>query len=377
MPEPHTEDSPIRVLALCTFPEEAAATRFRVGQYVRPLAERGVEINIRPFLSAEQFRSLYAGSGVVSKVAGTARSIAKRAVELASSSKYDLLFVQREAMPFGPGIFERLFQTFGTLPMVLDLDDATYVRYVSPTYGRLGSALKFFSKTDKLIDRSEMVICGNRYIAEYAERRGGQSIIIPTVADTDLFKPIENENETPVIGWIGTHSTFPFLEKLFPTLQQLARKHKFILRIVGSGRKDVSLDGIVVENLEWSISREVSDFQNLDIGLYPITVSESASEDWLAGKSGFKAVQYMAVGVPFVMSPVGVCGEMGDTGKTHFNADGGEDWYNHLDTLLSNRELRIEMGSQGRQYALDHFLLEKHAEVLANALKSVVETGRG
>jgi glycosyltransferase involved in cell wall biosynthesis len=274
-------------------------------------------------------------------------------------------------MIFGPGIFEWLYKTLGGLPMVLDLDDATYVRYVSPTYGRLGSALKLFGKTDKLIDRSEVVICGNRFIADHVEARGKRAIVIPTIVDTQVFKPVDHHNPVPVVGWIGTHSTFPFLEKLFPILSELAWKHRFILRIVGSGRDRVEVDGVEVVNLPWSLEREVEDFQTLDIGLYPIDTAGSLDPAWLAGKSGFKAIQYLSVGVPFVMTPVGVCGEIGEPETTHFNAGTNEDWYNGLDTLLSDAELRGRMGRAGREHSLANYGLEKHAELLAGALRDV------
>ncbi len=360
----------MKVLALSSYPVEAAATRFRLGQYVAPLAKEGIEIDLRPFLSGEQFRSLYNSSGVVGKLAGTAESIAGRIKDLAFASRYDLLFVQREAMPFGPAVFEGLFQTFGRLPMVLDLDDATYVRYVSPTYGRLGSALKFFGKTDRMIDQAAVVVCGNRYIAEYVEARGKRSIVIPTIVDTDVFCPAEKNNEVPVIGWVGTHSTFQFLEPLLPIFTKLAKKHPFRLRIVGSGRKAVETEGVDVEVVDWSLEREVSDFQSLDIGLYPLDTRGSLDPAWLAGKSGFKAIQYLAVGVPFVMSPIGVCGEIGDEGTTHFNAASDEDWYNSLDKLLSDKNLRFAMGEAGRRHSVAEYGLETHATLLADTLKA-------
>ncbi|MDI1242932.1 MAG: glycosyltransferase family 4 protein [bacterium] len=360
----------MKVLALSSYPIEAAATRFRVGQYVGPLAEQGVEIDVRPFLSRKQFRSLYSGSGVVGKVAGTAASIARRTKELASASRYDLLFVQREAMPFGPGMFERLFQSIGRMPMVLDLDDATYVRYVSPTYGKLGSALKFFGKTDKLIDRSAVVICGNRYVAEYVEGRGKRSVVIPTIVDTDVFCPIEKDHKVPVIGWIGTHSTFQFLEPLFPVFTKLRAKHQFRLRIVGSGRHVVEVPGVDVEVVDWSLKREVSDFQSLDIGLYPLDTRGSLDPAWLAGKSGFKAIQYLAVGIPFVMSPIGVCADIGEASTTHFNAASDEDWYNSLDKLLTDKNLRSAMGAAGRAHSVAMYDLEKYAAILADTLRA-------
>jgi glycosyltransferase involved in cell wall biosynthesis len=255
--------------------------------------------------------------------------------------------------------------------MVLDLDDATYVRYVSPTYGKVGSFFKFFGKTDKLIERSDLVVCGNRFIAEYVNSKRRKSVVIPTVVDESIFCPVEKANEVPVIGWIGTHSTFPFLETLFPVLIELARKHRFKLKIVGSGRDRVDVAGVEVENAALDLDREVRDFQELDIGLYPISGGGTLDEQWLLGKSGFKAIQYMAVGVPFVMSPVGVGAEMGADGVTHFNAATPEDWYDRLDRLLTDRNLSREMGKAGRQHAVEHYSLEVQAEKLATALKGV------
>jgi glycosyltransferase involved in cell wall biosynthesis len=196
-------------------------------------------------------------------------------------------------------------------------------------------------------------------------------VVIPTIVDTEVFKPVERSNEVPVIGWIGTHSTFPFLEKLFPALTELARRHRFVLKIVGAGRAQVEVEGVEIVNLPWSLDREVEDFQSLDIGLYPIDTAGSLDAAWLAGKSGFKAIQYLAVGVPFVMTPVGVCAEIGEPGRTHFNASSDEDWYNALETLLSDVESRCAMGRAGRELSLSHYRLDKHAETLAGVLREI------
>lgn len=362
----------MRVLALCSYPIESAATRFRLAQFIEPLQRSGIDFTIAPFLTGAQFEQMYLANGMAGKVLGLAGSVMRRISQLANARKYDLLFVQREAMFFGPGIFELLYQRIGRLPMVLDLDDATYVRYVSPSYGRLGSALKFFGKTDNLIDHAELVICGNRFIADHVEKRGAKQVVIPTIVDTDVFKPIEKENEVPVVGWVGTHSTFQFIERLFPVLADLAQKHRFELKIVGSGKAGLGIDGLEIENLPWKLEREVSDFQSLDIGLYPLNAKGSLDPAWLAGKSGFKAIQYMAVGIPFVMSPIGVCAEIGESGRTHFNAETEQDWYNCLDNLLSDRELGKQMGGMGRQFSEEHYGLARHAHMLADALRSVI-----
>jgi glycosyltransferase involved in cell wall biosynthesis len=130
-------------------------------------------------------------------------------------------------MFFGPELFERLYSAVGGLPIVLDLDDATYVPYTSPSFGRVSRLFKFFGKTDRLIDRAAVVTCGNRFIAEYVEQRGTRAVVVPTVVDTNIFAPVERQNDPPVIGWIGTHSTYPSLEWLFPVFERLARRHRF------------------------------------------------------------------------------------------------------------------------------------------------------
>lgn len=363
----------MHVLGLSTFPVEAAATRFRLAQFIVPLKERGIDLSLSPFLSSGQFRELYEARGIIRKASGLLRSLAGRLLALFGIGKYDLILVQREAMFFGPAVFEWLYSHVGRLPVVLDLDDATYVRYVSPSYGRLGSFFKFFGKTDKLIKRSSIVICGNRYIAEYVESRGGKAVVIPTIVDNKIFCPTVEHNAKPVIGWIGTHSTFPFLESIFPVLERLAVRHNFKLRIVGAGRSQIAVPGVEVEYLEWNLDREVADFQSLDIGLYPIAVSSSANEQWILGKSGFKAIQYMAVGIPFVMSPIGICAEIGEPGKTHFNAETEEDWYNSLDILLSDLDRCRKIGSAGREYSDSNFDLDQYASVLADTLSSIVK----
>ena len=363
----------VRVLGLSPAPIEAAATRYRMAQFVAPLAENGIDLQIRPFLNKEEFTGLYKNKSILKAASEMAVPILRRISETLSSRRYDILFVQREAMMFGPAVFEWIFQKFGSLPLILDLDDATYIPYISPTHGKIGSLFKFFGKTDRMIKRAETVICGNRFIAEYVEKKGTEAIVIPTVVDTDEFFPLEKNNEIPVVGWIGTHSTFPFLQTLFPVLQKLAEKHRFVLKIVGAGVDRVELEGVTVENLSWNLEREISDFQSLDIGLYPITVSATHPDEWLLGKSGFKAIQYLALGTPFVMTPVGVCAEIGEPGQTHFNAANPEDWYNNLDKLLTDENLRKRMGKAGRRVSLRDYTIGAQLEKLENALRKVYE----
>ncbi len=358
----------MNVLALATYPVEAAATRYRLAQFVAPLAERGIEMEVRPFLDSSLFASLYRRAEMWRTGVRLLDAWWRRFGDVWRARDFDVLLVQREAMLFGPPLIEWLSMRFGGCPMVLDLDDATYLSYVSPIYGRLASRLKWFGKTDELIRWAKIVTCGNRNIADYVSSKGVRSVLIPTVVDTEQFCPAavttRNESLEPVLGWIGTYSTFEYLESIFPALQQLARTHSFRLKLIGTGREDIHLPGVVIENLAWSMEREIADFQSLDVGLYPLVDSP-----WAAGKSGFKAIQYMAVGIPYVVTPIGACAEIGVANETHLCAATQKEWRDALAQLLSNAALRARMGEAGRRYALQHYTVAAQADKLAAALR--------
>jgi glycosyltransferase involved in cell wall biosynthesis len=331
---------------------------------------------VHPFIDSRLFASLYRREALPLTAARLVGASLARLKDVWRARDVDLLLVQREAMLFGPPLMEWLAMRVGSCPMVLDLDDATYLPYVSPVYGRLASALKWFSKTDDLIGWARVVTCGNRTIANYVESKGVETAIIPTVVDTDRFRPREKSQaeqsqqqaSVPVIGWVGTHSTYPYLETIFPVLQQLARTHRFRLKVVGAGRERLDLPGVEVENWKWELSREIEDFQSFDIGLYPIVESE-----WAAGKSGFKAIQYMAVGVPYVVTPVGSCAEIGQPGVTHLCASTPDEWHAALDRLLADAELRRRMGEAGRLHTLQYYTVPVQSDKLAEVLRRAVK----
>jgi glycosyltransferase involved in cell wall biosynthesis len=348
----------MEVMALTSYPIEAAGTRYRLAQFVQPLQARAINMTIHPFLDTRVFKELYLRKSWARTATGLIKSSLLRLGDVFSARSADVILIQREAMMFGPPVFEWLTTRAMKHPMVLDLDDATYVSYTSPTYGGIGKTLKWFSKTDDLIRWANTVICGNSSIAEYVTGKGTKATIIPTVVDTDVFRPAPrpaDESEV-VLGWVGTHSTFPYLQTVFPVIANLAQRHRIRLKIVGAGRDDVTVPGVTVENLRWSLEREVADFQSIDIGLYPI--DEAIYEGWASGKSGFKAIQYMAVGVPYVATPVGGSSEIGETGVTHLFARTPEEWSKALEELIVNPGRRRALGAAGREHVTRHYALQ-------------------
>ena len=356
----------MRVLALTTYPVEAAATRFRLQQMVDPLRGRGVELDVRPLLTSAAFRDLYDRASTRRTAWRLGRAHLRRLRDTVDARKADVVLLQREAALLGPPVVEILIGAFGRRPMVLDLDDPTWIAYDSPTFGRAGRLLKWPAKTDWLIDRAAVVTCGSRAIVDHVTGRGAKAHLVPTVVDTDVFRPrdVSSTSDLPLVGWIGSHSTLPYLTNVAPSLGRAAAQSRFRLLVVGGGDAPVTVDGVEVEQRPWSMQREVADFRSLDIGLYPLD-----DDEWARGKSGFKAIQYLACGIPFVVTPVGATCDIGVAGTTHLVATGVEEWTDAVHRLVIDAPLRAAMGAAARAHALDHYTVSKVAGELAAALQ--------
>jgi glycosyltransferase involved in cell wall biosynthesis len=351
----------IRVLALASYPVESASSRYRIVQFIEPLARRGIDVTFSPFLDAALFADLYTPGRLFRRSPQLLVATLRRLGAIVRAARADVVFVQREALLFGPPLIEWMAVRLLARPMILDLDDATWLPYRSPVYGRLAALMKGTRKTERLIRWSSVVTCGNPKIADDVRARGAEAAIIPSAVDLRVFHPRETANEVPVIGWIGTHTTYPFLERLMPVFDRLGAHHRFELRIIGSGVADI-------DTRPWNMNTEADDFRSLDIGVYPLT-----DDEWNARKSALKAVQYMASGVPFVMSPVGTCATLGLRDETHFLATTEEEWLAALGRLLSDAALRKRMGQAGRRYAEEHHALEHAADLLAALCRRPLE----
>ena len=272
-------------------------------------------------------------------------------------------------MLFGPPWIEWLAARVLRIPILLDLDDPTWITAISPVYGRAATLLKWPWKTDRLIRWSSAVVCGNETIACYVRAAGRQAVVMPTIVDTNIFVPRPDTaatNEVPVIGWIGTHSTWSFVESILPVLEDLAKTAKFRFRVVGSGRDRIEARGVVVEARPWELDREITDFQTIDVGIYPLP-----EDEWTVGKSGLKLVEYLATGVACVVSPVGVVREIGVPGVTHLEASTLEEWRSALERLLRNPAERRAMAEAGRRYAVEHYSVDDFAARLAAVIHGV------
>jgi glycosyltransferase involved in cell wall biosynthesis len=366
----------VRVLALPALPEYAAATRYRILQYVPLLAELGIRTDVRPFVTNRTFAGLYDRGQAARTALGMLAGAGRRLVDAARLGSYDLVWVQTQAALIGPPIVEWLAHR--RCALVLDLDDPTYLERRSSVFGAFASMLKGRGKADRIIRCCDHAVCGNPTVAAYIGGKGVPTTVLPTLVDTRRFTPrpaAALAKAGPpgdlVLGWMGTHSTFEYLLTLLPVFRRLAETHRFRLRVIGSGRADLRVDGVDIDMRPWALEREVEDLQSCDVAVYPIPADE-----WARGKSGFKAIQYLSCGIPYVASPVGIVASIGTPDVTHLEARSEDEWFDGLSRLLTDPALRDRIGKAGRRYAVEHYSTRTAAATLAGVFTTVADKRR-
>lgn len=331
-------------------PGRAPAQRFRFEQYVDHLRDNGFETTFSPVLRPDEYDVVYGRGRAAHKGLIAARGLLTRFADLARSSRYDIVFVQREAIQLGTAFFERAMAQLGA-KLVFDFDDAIWLPNVSEANAGL-AWLKRPQKTDKIIASAALVFAGNDYLAAHARPLNPAVEVIPTTVDTDLFRPIrlERDRRSVCIGWTGSMTTIPHFELALPVLRRIRARYgeRVYFKVIGdSGYRAEELG---IEGVRWDPATEVEDLAELDIGIMPLP-----DDEWSKGKCGLKGLSYMALGMPTVTSPVGVSTTIIDDGVNGFLAASEDDWVERLAQLVDSSELRAKLGAAARKTVVSRY----------------------
>jgi glycosyltransferase involved in cell wall biosynthesis len=358
----------VRLLFLAVHrPGRSPSQRFRFEQFQPWLESQGVQTRYASLLSEADDRVAYGPGKKLTKAAIALRAAATRGLQLVQriDRGFDVAFVQREAFFAGPAFFELGLKRTG-LPLVYDFDDAVWMPNVSPA-NRVFGALKFPGKVDSVIRAASEVIAGNYWLAEHARALNPSVTVIPTVVNTDAFDPPiwSAPREGPVtIGWTGSAGTLEYLKPLLPALRRVQERCKTAVRFKFIGVPDFKPDALDAEVVAWRESTEVDELRALDIGLMP-----APDDQWARGKCGCKGLQYMALGIPAVMSPVGVAKQIATEGQTGFLPATADAWVDTLCRLVEDSTLRRRVGEAGRAVAREKYSVRAWREQLLAVLK--------
>lgn len=332
-------------------PGRSPSQRYRFEQFMPYWAEKGFEVTTSWTIDEADDNALYRPGAVLPKARIYLKSHQRRAEQVRLAARHDLVFLQRETFMTRGTRFERMLAATG-VPMVYDFDDAIWLMNVSDGNRSL-RWLKDPGKIQRILPMAELVIAGNRYLADYAARFHPRVEVIPTVIDTDAYHATPEGNEATgplVIGWTGSRTTIPHLEMALPMLLDLQRVSPvpFMLRVISD--RDFHAPGLQVENRRWSSSTETADLAGIHIGIMPMEENE-----WGRGKCGFKGLQYMGMGKPVVLQRHGVNTTIVRHGENGLLASTPEEWKECLLRLLADADLRRSLGSAARATVEAHY----------------------
>ncbi|MEN2993058.1 MAG: glycosyltransferase family 4 protein [Bacteroidia bacterium] len=337
-------------------PNRVPGLRFRIEQYLPFLREAGYTIEWKAFLPSQAYERFVAPqTGLLAKSLLIGGSFLKAFWQALFREKWDGLYLYREATLLGTSLVERLWMRH--LPTILDFDDAIWLKDVSQANRRF-AWLKSSQKVVTLIKRAKVVTVCNSFLSAYAQQHARAVRIIPTTIDTELYRPKGGEGEGPVvIGWSGSATTTAHLRTIEPALRQLYEKYGSALRFRFIGTMGYT-PPFPAELLPWRPETEVQDLQGITIGLMPLP-----HDEWSRGKCALKALQYMALGIPTVVSPVGMNTEVIQEGVNGLFARTPEEWVEKLSYLIENPEVRQRLGQAARA------TVEAYYSVKANQAK--------
>lgn len=360
----------MRVLVMTPYPYgTVAGPRSSFELWERVLAEVGIEFEYAVFESDRLHRILNEPGRTAAKAAEMVRGYARQLINLRRLRDVDAVLINREAALIGPEVIERLAGR--RKPLIYLLDDPLYIPYRSPANGVL-SHLKFFGKVGRLCQISTTVIANSASNRDFARRHNSNVWEIPCVVDGDIFdgwKPRRGEAKV-CVGWSGSATTVGNLQVVKDPLATVARRDDTLLRFIGAEQFD--LPGVPHEAVPWSAEREVAELRRFDIGLVPLPLTP-----WTPHKFYLKSIQYMALGVPPVATPLGSNPVVIRDGENGFLAGDPAQWTRLLDCLIEDAELRERLGRQAADDAHRHYTLRANAEKIVAAFRSVLDRRPG
>lgn len=315
--------------------------RFRFEQYLDYLESNGFDITFSNFISESDDKIFYAPGNIIGKIRIVFKNFLVRTSNVWNANEYDIILIYREAFVFGTSLFEYLLSK-SKAKIVFDFDDSIWLLDVS-TGNKSFAFLKNPNKTAKIISYADLITVGNSYLAEYAKQFNSNVIVVPTTIDTSYHKPLPSKtNDKICIGWTGTDTTIKHFEMIIPVLLRIKEKYKQVYFKLISDRI-VHYPELDLTTTPWSKEDEIEQLAELNIGIMPLP-----DDKWSRGKCGFKGLQYMALSIATVMSPVGVNKDIIQDGINGFLAANEEEWFAKLSLLIEDALLRQRLGEAGR-----------------------------
>lgn len=339
------------------YPENVSpGQRFRFELYEGLLKKHGFKVTTHSFIGSHDYGYIFRSGFVFQKSLAVLKGFFRRFFLLFRVKKYDFIFLQLGATPVGPPVFEWILAKLLKKKLVYDFDGAIWLHQESEK-NHVPRVLRNVDKVPLICKWSYKVSCGNEFLCNYARQYNKRVLYNPTCVDTEQHHNIlaNHDVDKVMIGWTGSFSTLKYLYMVQPVLKRLQEKYDFNIKVICNQQPVLGLKN--VQYVEWTAENEVAELATCQVGLMPLS-----QDEWSEGKCGFKLIQYLALEIPSVSSPVGVNKKIIENNINGYLCNSAEEWYNAMEKLILDRELRKRMGREGRKKITREYSLLSNAD---------------
>lgn len=345
------------VLLLSRYGRMGPSSRVRHINFIPDLEAAGFAVEVAPFLSDEYLARLYRGEP--RDLRFLLKAYCRRLGRLLSAKRFDLIWIEKEALPWLPAAIEGLF--LRGRPIVIDFDDPWYLRYSAHSSGVVRALMA--DKLEKIVARSTVVTAGSAFLSQWLKAQVPRVIELPPAVDLARYSKVSLPEGPFTIGWIGTPGNETYLNLIAEPLRVLCATVGARLRVIG-GSRGLALPGVAIDYVPWREDTEAMELERCHIGVMPLS-----DGPWERGKCGYKLIQYMAAGRAAVASPVGAAPSIIVPGRTGLLASSTDEWITALTSLAADRERARSFGIAARQRVEALYSLQINAPRLIAVFK--------
>jgi glycosyltransferase involved in cell wall biosynthesis len=261
---------------------------------------------------------------------------------------------------------------------VWEADDDIFTVHTSPHHGSAYDRPDTIPRMKRMIAASHLVTVTTPELAEVYRPFNPHVVVIPNAVPDWLTKlPVARTNDTRrgrlVLGYTGSPShASDYEEWSADVLVRHMRRHldRTLLRYYGLSGRPLGLPAVWPADVRpWE--RQTSAYLralSMDVGIAPL-----ADTAFNRGKSGVKALEYGALGIPAVVQDVPQYRATVLDGQTGFLASTPAQWLAAMDELWRDPARRIEVGSAAREYVRENHTMSVIAPMYESAFRSAAE----
>jgi len=339
------------------------SSRVRQLNFVPDLEAAGFKVTVAPLLPNRYLARLFGGQPRDLRL--LAQAYWGRVRRLISARQYDLIWVEKEALPWFPAAFEHLF--LRGRRVVIDFDDPWYLRYSACSSGIVRTLMA--DKLRIMAERATVVTAGSRQLSQWLKSSPGAHVVdLPPSVDLARYPEMPLPDGPFTIGWIGTPGNEAYLNLIAEPLRALCAAVGARLRLIG-GSRGFALPGVAIDYIPWREDTEALELARCHVGVMPLS-----DGPWERGKCGYKLIQYMAAGRAAVASPVGAAASIIVPGQTGWLARSAEEWIAAFNQIANDRPQAAAFGSAGRQRVAALYSRQVNAPKLIAILNAALTT---